>query len=126
MDCKTKLLRCQNYGEARKILETMKATPSQRKLTEIAFANPGSREVLLTSVIQEQEGANGEEKKANGENEELYYHENDSAEHHNLARDPAYASVLDRIRERFEQVRQTARAVPSMAGARTIEPGLRD
>lgn len=57
MDCKDKLLRCQTYGEARKILETMKATPSQHKLTEIAFANPSSREVLLNTVIREQEGA---------------------------------------------------------------------
>ena len=57
MDCKDKLLRCQTYGEAKKILETIKATPSQKKLTEIAFANPASREVLLTTVLQEQEGA---------------------------------------------------------------------
>ncbi len=46
---------------------------------------------------------------AQGDNEELYDHENDASEYHNLARDPAYASVLDRIRARFEQVRQAAR-----------------
>lgn len=61
MDCKDKLLRCQTYGEARKILETIKATPSQHKLTEIAFANPSSREVLLNTVIREQEGATDRE-----------------------------------------------------------------
>lgn len=55
MDCKEKLLRCQNYGDAKKVVETMKISPSGRKLVEIAFANPQSRDVLLNTVIQEQE-----------------------------------------------------------------------
>jgi arylsulfatase A-like enzyme len=51
----------------------------------------------------------GEE--ADGDNEELYDHQNDAAEHHNLARDPAYAAILDSIRAQFEKVRQGARGV---------------
>lgn len=46
---------------------------------------------------------------AEGDNEELYDHDNDPAEHHNLARDPAYGAILDGIRTRFEQVREAAR-----------------
>jgi len=57
MDCKDKLLAARTYAEAKRIMETMNVGPSARKLAEIAFANPSSREVLLSSIIQEQEGA---------------------------------------------------------------------
>jgi len=46
---------------------------------------------------------------ANGDNEELYDHASDPGEFDNLARDPAYASVLDEIRSQFERTRQRAR-----------------
>jgi arylsulfatase A-like enzyme len=46
---------------------------------------------------------------ANGDNEELYDHDADPMEFRNLARDPAYVAVLDRVRARFEQVRSNAR-----------------
>lgn len=51
-----KLLKARTISEAKKVLETIKATPAQYKLTEIAFANPQSRDVLLDSVIQEDLG----------------------------------------------------------------------
>ena len=56
MDC-NKLRRSQSFSEARAILETARATPSQMKLAEIAFANPASRDVLLDTIIREQDGA---------------------------------------------------------------------
>ena len=46
---------------------------------------------------------------ANGSNEELYDHDNDPREFHNLVRDPAYQDVLEVIRARFEEFRQQAR-----------------
>ena len=56
MDC-NKLRRSQTFSEARRVLETARATPSQMKLAEIAFANPSSRDILLDTIIREQEGA---------------------------------------------------------------------
>ena len=55
--CAKDLLNARNFAEANQILETIKATPSQRRLTEIAFSNPASRDSLLVDVIREQEGA---------------------------------------------------------------------
>ncbi len=46
---------------------------------------------------------------ATGANEELYDHVNDPAELRNLARDPESRSLLDVMRERFEEARQRAR-----------------
>ena len=46
---------------------------------------------------------------ANRDNEELYDHDKDPMEYQNLARDPTYLPVLDRIRAQFEQMRQHAR-----------------
>jgi arylsulfatase A-like enzyme len=46
---------------------------------------------------------------ATGANEELYDHDNDPTEYRNLARDPSYRSVLDRVRAQFEQMRSDAR-----------------
>jgi hypothetical protein len=55
-DCpKDKLLGCRSFAEAKKILETEKASPTALELTKIAFANPNSRDVLLQPVIQEME-----------------------------------------------------------------------
>lgn len=48
----------------------------------------------------------GEE--VDGDNEELYDHANDPGEFDNLARDPAYANILEEIRARFEDVRRIA------------------
>ncbi len=67
MDCKDKLLAARTYAEAKRIMETMNVGPSARKLAEIAFANPSSREVLLSSIIQEQEGeADRDDEKTKG------------------------------------------------------------
>ena len=56
-DCpRDKLLKARTISEAKRVLETIRATPAQYKLTEIAFANPQSRDVLLDSVIQEDVG----------------------------------------------------------------------
>lgn len=46
---------------------------------------------------------------ANGDNEELYDHDNDPMEYQNLVRDPTYLPALDRIRAQFEQMRKQAR-----------------
>ena len=46
---------------------------------------------------------------AEGGNEELYDHDNDPEEFHNLVRDPTYAAALDRLRMEFEQIRRAAR-----------------
>lgn len=50
---------------------------------------------------------------AGGDNEELYDHEADPGEHHNLARDPAHRADLERLRARFEEVRRAARTHPT-------------
>ena len=47
---------------------------------------------------------------ADGVNEELYDHDADPGEHRNLVGDPGHRAGLDRIRARFEQVRERARA----------------
>jgi arylsulfatase A-like enzyme len=51
---------------------------------------------------------------AEGDNEELYDHENDPMEHENLARDPTYHSILDSIRAEFEQTRSQARSASAV------------
>jgi arylsulfatase A-like enzyme len=43
-------------------------------------------------------------------NEELYDHELDPREIHNLARDPAHAEILEGLRQQFEMVRDRSRA----------------
>ena len=48
---------------------------------------------------------------ASGDNEELYDHQNDPMEYHNLVRDPTLLSALDGIREQFEQMRKHSRAL---------------
>lgn len=47
-----------------------------------------------------------------GLNEELYDHRVDPREFNNLARDPAYAEMLNEVRSRFEAIRRSARMVP--------------
>jgi arylsulfatase A-like enzyme len=46
---------------------------------------------------------------ATGVNEELYDHDGDPGELHNLARDPAHAITLQELRARFEERRRSAR-----------------
>ncbi|MCB1121149.1 MAG: sulfatase-like hydrolase/transferase, partial [Verrucomicrobiae bacterium] len=46
---------------------------------------------------------------ATSDNEELYDHENDPAEHTNLARDPAFRNQLNQLRKQFEGARAIAR-----------------
>ena len=46
---------------------------------------------------------------ASGVNEELYDHDRDPRELHNLARDPAQATTLQQLRARFEERRRSAR-----------------
>jgi len=41
-------------------------------------------------------------------NEELYDHQNDPEEHHNLANDPAHREILQDMRVRYDQVQQRA------------------
>ena len=54
---------------------------------------------------------------AKGDNEELYDHDNDPMEYHNLARVPTYSPVLDRIRAQFEHMRKHARVPPTTASS---------
>ncbi len=49
---------------------------------------------------------------ARGDNEELYDHRDDPGELRNLARDPAHAADLERLRGRFELARRNARVLP--------------
>ena len=46
----------------------------------------------------------------NGDNEELYDHQNDPHEFKNLARDPRYLAELKKLRSQFEMARRTARS----------------
>ena len=62
---------------------------------------------------------------AAGDNEELYDHDNDPAEFHNLARDPAYAAALETMRARFEQARRNART-PAEATPAVVPGAPRD
>ena len=49
---------------------------------------------------------------ATGANEELYDHDRDPGELHNLARDPAHATTLHDLRARLEERRRSARRLP--------------
>ena len=60
---------------------------------------------------------------AKGNNEELYDHDNDPMEYHNLARDPTYSPVLDRIRAQFEHMRKHARVPPTTASSSAVRVG---
>jgi arylsulfatase A-like enzyme len=57
-----------------------------------------------------------EENIADG-NEELYDHNNDPEEHHNLAGDPEYKASLEEMRNKFELARQKARTKIEIPGA---------
>jgi arylsulfatase A-like enzyme/endonuclease/exonuclease/phosphatase family metal-dependent hydrolase len=48
--------------------------------------------------------------KAGGDNEELYDHDRDPEELHNLASDPAHAEILESLRQQLEQMRESSRA----------------
>lgn len=67
--CANDLLRATSFAEASPILETIKATPSQKRLVEIAFANPNQKSILLNDVIREQEEKKfpGQDDKTDGE-----------------------------------------------------------